>query len=214
MNDLVIVGAGGLGREVAWMVERINQVNPKWNLLGFIDDSEKLKGSIVNGYPVLGSTEWLNKNKFNNLFAVCAIGASKVRKAVVSRLENVKFATLIDPMALISDKVKIGEGSIICANSVLTVDITIGLHNIINIDCTIGHDAILQDFVTLYPSVNISGNTFIGECVEMGTGSQIIQGVKVGEDTIVGAGAVIVKDLPRKCTAVGVPAKPIKFSTL
>lgn len=212
MNDLVIVGAGGLGREVAWMVERINQVNPKWNLLGFIDDSEKLKGSIVNGYPVLGSTEWLNKNKFNNLFAVCAIGASKVRKAVVSRLENVKFATLIDPMALISDKVKIGEGSIICANSVLTVDITIGLHNIINIDCTIGHDAILQDFVTLYPSVNISGNTFIGECVEMGTGSQIIQGVKVGEDTIVGAGAVIVKDLPRKCTAVGVPAEPIKFN--
>ena len=78
-------------------------------------------------------------------------------------------------------------------------------------DCTVGHDAVLNDFVTLYPSVNISGITNIGKASELGTGTQIIQGKRVGDYSIVGAGAVIVKDIPEKCTAVGSPAKPIKF---
>jgi len=213
MNNLVIIGAGGFGREVAWLAERINQIKPTWNILGFVDDAEKLHGSIVGSYPVLGGTEWLLEHK-NDVFAVCSIGASKTRKDVVNKLDGVKFATLIDPSVIISDRVRIGEGSIICAGTIITVDIVIGSHNIINLDCTVGHDAVLKNFVTLYPSVNISGNTILGECVEMGTGSQIIQGIEIGNNTIVGAGAVVVKDLPSDCTAVGVPAKPIKFSTL
>ena len=91
------------------------------------------------------------------------------------------------------------------------MDVTIGSHVIINLDCTVGHDAVINDFVTLYPSVNVSGSTVLGECVEIGTGCQIIQGIAIGEGTIVGAGAVVVKELPRECTAVGSPAKPIKF---
>ena len=92
------------------------------------------------------------------------------------------------------------------------MDITIGSHVIINLDCTIGHDAVLQDCVTLYPSVNVSGNCTIGECVELGTGMQIIQGRSVVKDTIVGAGAVVVKDLEEKGTYVGVPAGKISYS--
>ena len=110
-----------------------------------------------------------------------------------------------------SELINIGEGTIICAHSILTVNIEIGKHVIINLDCTVGHDAILQDFVTLYPSVNVSGITNIGRCSELGTGVQIIQAKMVGNYSIVGAGAVIVKDIPDKCTAVGSPAKPIKF---
>ena len=110
-----------------------------------------------------------------------------------------------------SDRVFIGEGSIICAGSIITVDIRIGKHVILNLDCTVGHDACLEDFVTVYPSVNVSGNVLVEECAELGTGTQIIQGKKIGAQTIVGAGAVVVKDLPEKCTAVGSPAKPIKF---
>ena len=110
-----------------------------------------------------------------------------------------------------SKRIEIGEGSIICAGNILTVDIQIGKHVIINLDCTVGHDAVLHDFVTLYPSVNVSGITDIGECVELGTGMQIIQGKKVGAGSIVGAGAVVVKDIPDKCVAVGSPAKAIKF---
>ena len=209
MKDLIIIGAGGFGREVAWLVERINKIEPTWNLLGFIDDNESIIGTIINGYKVLCSTKEIEKYK--NSFFVCAIGSSKTRKQIIERLEDYKFATILDPTVETSNLVEIGEGSIICAHTIMTVNIKIGRHVIINLDCTIGHDAILEDFVTLYPSVNVSGITHYGECVELGTGSQIIQGKNVGKGTIVGAGSVVVKDLPEECTAVGAPCKPIKF---
>lgn len=210
MKKLVIVGVGGFGREVAWLVERINSVQPTWELLGFIDDNAETHGTVVNGYPVLGGCEWVVSQN-GNTYVACAVGASKTRRKLVERLKGANFATLIDPKVEMSERIKMGEGCIICAGTILTVDITLGSHVIINLDCTIGHDAVLSDYTTLYPSVNVSGNTHLGECAEMGTGSQIIQGLKVGEGTIVGAGAVVVKELPGECTAVGSPAKPIKY---
>ena len=206
MRRLVIVGVGGFGREVAWLVERINDEQPSWDVLGFVDDNEALHGTMVNGYPVLGDTGWLREQD-KDLYAVCAIGSSKTRKKVVSQLEGVSFATLIDPSVHMSDRVLIGGGCVICAGAIVTVDIEIGSHVIVNLDCTIGHDAVVKDFVTLNPSVNVSGNTVLGECVEMGTGSQIIQGVEVTDGTIVGAGAVLVKDIAESGTYVGIPAR-------
>ena len=213
MKDLIIIGASGFGREVAWLVERINKVALTWSLLGFIDDSEVLQGKMVNGYPVLGKTE--DVVRFPDAYFVCAVGSSRTKEKIVTRVKgynpSILFGTVIDPSVVLSDLVTIGEGSIICAQSILTVNITIGKHVIINLDCTIGHDAVLLDFVTLYPSVNVSGFSKIGHAVELGTGLQIIQGKTVGDYSIVGAGAVIVKDIPPNCTAVGSPAKPIKF---
>lgn len=213
MNNLIIIGASGFGREVAWAVERQNIVNPTWNLLGFIDDNDSIQGTEINGYKVLGKTD--DTIKFPDAFFVCAVGASKIRERIIGHVKelnpDIKFGTVIDPSVEMSDFVTIGEGSIICAHTIITVNIAIGNHVIINLDCTIGHDAVLRDFVTVYPSVNISGNTDIGLAVELGTGMQIIQGKTIGQGTIVGAGAVVVKDLPAHCTAVGSPAKPIKF---
>ena len=213
MKDLIIFGASGFGREVAWAVERINKVYPTWNLLGFIDDNENLQGAEINGYKVLGKTG--DVSKYADAYFVCAVGASKVREKIVNKMRainpSIKFGTIIDPSVEMSELVDIGEGTIICAHTIITVNITIGNHVIINLDCTIGHDAIVKDFVTLYPSVNVSGITNIGHAVELGTELQIIQGKSVGDYSIVGAGAVITKDIPAKCTAVGSPAKPIKF---
>lgn len=213
MKNLVIIGAGGFGREVAWLVERINQSNPTWNLLGFLDDSEKLQGISINGYPVLGKTDEVVS--YPTAFFICAVGSSCIRKKIIdyvtSLLPEIKFGTLIDPSVEKSNLVSIGEGTIVCAHTIITVNIKIGSHVIINLNCTIGHDAILNDFVTLYPSVNVSGMTNIGYCCELGTGMQIIQEKKVGQYSIIGAGAVVVKDIPEKCTAVGCPAKPISF---
>lgn len=213
-QDLIIIGAGGFGREVAWLVQRINQKSLTWNLIGFVDDDLHMQGMEVDGYPMLGNCE----EALNHPQAafVCAIGSARVREAVVERLESlsngkIRFATLIDPDALVSQRVSVGEGTIICAHAIVTVDITIGRHVIINLDCTVGHDATLGDFVTLYPSVNVSGMTVLENGCELGTGTQLIQNKKVGTYAIVGAGAVIVKDIPEKCTAVGIPAKPIKF---
>lgn len=213
MKSLYIIGAGGFGREVAWLVERINAVNPTWTLEGFIDDNPDVIGTIVGGYPVVGGVDALGALD-HEAWVICAIGAAKVRKVVIEKataFQNVKFATLIDPSVLMSDRVTIGEGSIICAGNIITVDIKLGKHCIVNLDCTIGHDAILEDYVTVYPSVNISGITHIGEGSELGTGMQIIQGKTIGNEAIVGAGAVVVKDIPARCVAVGSPAKPIRF---
>lgn len=210
MKDLYIIGAGGFGREVAWIVERINSIKPTWNLKGFIDDNETLWGSTEGEYHVFGGCEYLSA--LEDVYAVCAVGSSNVRKKIIEKLKDtsVKFATLVDPSVLYSNSVKIGEGAIVCAGTIITVDVNIGDHVIVNLDCTIGHDAVIDDFVTIYPSVNVSGNVLIGECSELGTGTQIIQGKKVVSNTIIGAGAIVVKDCLESGTYVGSPAKKIK----
>ncbi len=213
MKDLIIFGASGFGREVAWAVERQNKVNPTWNLLGFMDDNDEIQGMEINGLKVLGKTR--DVSNYPDVFFVCAVGASRVREKIVSNMKaanpDIKFGTVIDPSVEMSDSVTVGEGTIICAHTIITVNIEIGSHVIINLDCTVGHDAVIKDFVTLYPSVNVSGITNIGHAAELGTGMEIIQGISIGDYSIIGAGAVVVKDIPAKCTAVGSPAKPIKF---
>lgn len=213
MKKIYIIGAGGFGREVAWLIERLNQTKPEWQLQGFIDDNAQIHGSVKGSCPVLGNCEFLEQIE-EEAWVVCAIGAAVVRERVIHKVagfKNVRFATLIDPSVMISPSVALGEGSIICAGTICTVDISIGSHVIINLDCTIGHDVVIKDFVTIYPSVNVSGCVMIGKGVELGTGVQIIQGKTVGRETIVGAGAVVTKDLPERCTAVGAPAHPVKY---
>lgn len=210
MKDLYIIGAGGFGREVAWLVERINKVTPTWNIKGFIDDNESLLHSMEDDYEVVGNCHYLEG--LDEVYAVCAVGNAQIRKKIIDKLANtnIKFATLIDPSVILSNRVEIGEGSIICAGTILTVDICIGKHVIINLDCTLGHDDIINDFVTIYPSVNASGNVEIGECSEVGTGAQIIQGKKIASNTIIGAGAVVVRDIEERGTYVGSPVRKIK----
>lgn len=211
MKDIVIIGTGGFGREVAWLIEDINKVNKEWNIVGFVDDNEDFQGKDVNGYPILGNVDWLKEQELN---VVSAIGNPIAKKNIIKRIENSNniYPVLIHPSVIYSDRVSFGEGTIVCAGSIITVNIEIGAHVIINLDCTIGHDAILGDYTTVLPSVNLSGCVTTGECVNVGTGSALIQGVTIGKNTIIGAGAVVIQDLPSNCTAVGTPAKPIKFN--
>lgn len=212
MNDLIIIGASGFSREIGWVVERINNANPTWNFLGYLDDDPKKAGQILNGVPVLGTTD--DAKKYPNAYFACAIGASKLRKSVVTRVKaanpQMKFATLVDPDVAISPYVAIGEGTIICPGNSITVNITLGEHVVINMNCTIGHDAVLEDFASLYPSVNISGNVHIKTCTEIGTGTQVLQGLTIAENTIVGASAAVIRDITEPGTYVGVPARKIK----
>lgn len=213
MKNLYIVGAGGFGREAAWLVKRMNEQLPAWNLLGFLDDDKSKHGMMEDGYPVAGGIDLLSDAE-ENTYVVCAVGSAKVRKMLIERINqypNVRYATLIDPDAILSESVTIGEGSIICAGTIITVDITIGKHVILNLDCTVGHDAVLGDYVTMYPSVNVSGMVKVGACTELGTGAHLIQQIKVGTNSVIGAGSVVIRDIPDSCTAVGNPAKVIKF---
>lgn len=212
IKKLVLLGTGGFGREVAWLVERINAVRPTWNLIGFLDDNESLRGTHVGRYPVIGGLDWLINQE--DIYVTCTIRSAKVRNSIIQRLMNdgwKQFATLIDPSVISSDRNKIGEGTIVCAHTILTVDVVIGSHVMVNLNCAIEHDVRIEDYCTLYPSVNVSGGTVLGDCVEIGTGSQVGPNVRLEAGTIVGAGVVVARDLLAHCTSFGISTMPIKF---
>ena len=211
MKDLVIFGAGGFGREVLQIVLDQNEDQRTWNFLGFLDGNPDLLGKEIHGFPVLGGAEWLRGR--SGVHVAVAVGNPAVKKKIVREIlemgEN-SFATLIHPDVWIGRNVFIDPGTIICSGNRITTDIRIGAHVILNLNCTVGHDAIIEDFATLYPGVHVSGNVHLEEGAEIGTGTAIIQGVRVGAWTTVGAGAAVVRDLPPGVVAVGVPAKVIK----
>lgn len=117
---------------------------------------------------------------------------------------------MIDPSVIVGKNAVIGEGSILCAGTVLAIAAKIGLHCIVNFNCTLGHDTILQDFCTVHPGCNISGKVTVGECSDIGTGTKIIQGKRIAPYSIIGAGAVVVKNIEECGTYVGNPARKIK----
>lgn len=213
MRDIVIIGAGGFGREVQWLIERINaqKEEAEWNILGYIDDGIA-KGTEINGYEVLGDVSFLQDME-QPVHVVCAIGNSVIRQKLINKLikkENVIFPNLVDPTAVISDTATIGRGNIICAGSVISTNVTIGDFCTFDWNCTIGHDADIYDFVMAYPNVNISGFVKTGEILEIGTGTQIIQGVQLCDNVVIGAGTVVIRDITEAGTYVGSPARRVK----
>ena len=210
MKNIVIIGAGGVGREVSLIIQQINELEQTWNLLGFIDDNTDNWGKVINGYSVIGgidSLEFLS----NDTYIVIAIANYKVKKNIVNKINNkFKFATIVHPKVWIHDYMTVGEGTIIYEGAILTANIEIGNHVIISPKCGVGHDSIIKDYVSLLWNVNVSGNDLIEEGVMMGSGSTVIQGKKIGKGSIIGAGAVVVNDIESFSTAVGVPAKVIK----
>lgn len=212
MKKIAIIGAGGFGREVKMLIDQINAVEKKYECIGYFDDGKE-KGTLINGLPVLGKVSDLNA--VTEVVSVAlALGNPEYKKKVVTLIDNVNviFETLIHPTVLIGiDEVTIGKGTIICAGNILTCNIAIQDYVTLNLACTIGHDTVLENFVSLMPAVNVSGEVVLEEAVYVGTGAKIINQVAVGKNTTIGAGAVVSKSLPENCTAVGIPAKPIKF---
>lgn len=211
MKEIAIVGAGGFGREVKMLIDHINEIEPQYELVGFYDD--KRYKDLINGKPYLGTISDAASIDEEISFVI-AIGDPSTKKAVVEKLQKPMFyfPNLIHPSVVVgNDDVNLGKGNIICAGSILTVNIDIKDFVILNLCCTVGHDTIIKSFSSLMPAVNISGEVLINECVYVGTGAKIINLLEIGENSIVGAGAVVAKSLPPNCTAVGIPAKPIKF---
>lgn len=210
MKNIVIVGAGGLGREVAWLIEDINQVKQEWNILGYLDDDETVQGNHLGKHKVIGTVDYLRDKELN---VVIAIANPLIRRKIYRKIKQTKniFPTLIHPSVMYSDTVTFNKGVIVSAGTILTVDINLGDFSIIDRNCNIGHDTKIKDFATVLPSTTLSGNILIAKNAFIGTGTTIIQGLKIGKNSVIGAGAVVTKDIPKNCTAIGIPAKPIKF---
>lgn len=206
---LVIVGAGGLGREVAALIEARNAQESRWDLQGYVDDDEGLHDTSVMEYPVLGPVDWLSGQR--SLFYAIAIGEGKTRRHVASRIDDAQAqpTSLLHPSVSIHRTTTVGPGTIICGGASPTVNVQIGAHVVVDQHCTVGHDSTLADFVTLHPGSRISGSVRLETGVTLGAGAVVLPNTRIGAHATVGAGAVVTEDLSPNCTAVGVPARPL-----
>lgn len=213
MKDILIIGAGALGKEVAQLIKDINGISMQWNFIGFIDETPEKKNTRVNNDLVLGGFEWFEKHPAKDIWAVCAIGNPRDKYSLVQKAKavNLKFANLIHPSAGKNKFIEMGEGNIVCYHVFLSVNIKVGDHVVINPGCGIGHDTIIHDYATLYWDITLSGNVVIHEGCEIGSKAVVIPGKTVGPWSVMGAGAVVIDNLPGSCTAVGVPARIIKL---
>ena len=191
MRDLVIVGAGGHGREVLQLARDINRQSPQWNVLGFVDDAY-IEPRQVGDVPLLGALDWLAGQACS---VVVAIGAPAIRRRVVQRLLALgtrDFACLLHPSAIVGARVELGLGTIVCAGAVLTTDIILGEHVIVNTASVVSHDCRLADFVTLAPRVTLSGSASLAEGVEVGVAAAVMQGLSLEAWSKVGGGACVI----------------------
>jgi sugar O-acyltransferase (sialic acid O-acetyltransferase NeuD family) len=212
---VVIVGAGGSGRETYWVLrDFIAQSKSPIEFQGFVAldtpepglldrlDAEFLGDprNLVNRLP--NASTWS--------YAL-GIGSAKYRRHMDEVLshQGLKPLSLMHPMVQIGPDVNIGSGAVVCANTVITTNVRIGIAAQLNIGCVVGHDARIGDYVTMAQGVNIAGNVTIGNDATIFTGAIVLPGVNIGEGSTIGAGAVVVKDVAPHSTVVGVPAKPL-----
>jgi sugar O-acyltransferase (sialic acid O-acetyltransferase NeuD family) len=207
--ELVIVGAGGFGREVldvvdaGWWPEGAPQV------LGFVDDDLSARAEVeALGEVFLGPVDAMGSLDARYFVG---IGSPKVRRRLDERLTGFG-RTAHDPvvhrLAGVGRRVALGAGTVVCGGAMLTTNIVAGRHLHVNLNATVGHDCVIGDFVTLAPGVSISGHVTIGDGVEFGTGAVVLPGVTIGDGAMVGAGAVVTRDVEPGVTVIGMPAKP------
>ena len=202
-GQLVIVGAGGFGREVHAVFEAINAAGGALDLIGYVDDlgaSDELLARL--GTSRLGGVDVLSTDGGpvdDGVGYVVAIGAGEVRRRIDARLTAAgrRPLTLVHPMATVGGDNRIGEGCILTAGARVTTNISLGRHTQLHVNCTIGHDSVLDDFVSVYPGATVSGNVTIGAGSTVGTGANVLPGVTIGE-----------ADIEPGVTVVGVPARP------
>jgi sugar O-acyltransferase (sialic acid O-acetyltransferase NeuD family) len=213
MKNIVVIGAGGLAKEIAFLIDEINSQNSEWNILGFIDNNNENIGQNNGKYRIYNTDEWLI-NCNDNISIAFGIGEPIIiKKLLVSfkKNKNIFYPNLIHPNVIGDwDNISMSEGNTLCSGNIFTTDITIGSFNCFNLSCTIGHDSIIGDFNIINPSVNISGGVKLGSEILLGTGSQILQYKQICNKNIIGAGAVVSKNIDESGVYVGIPARKIK----
>lgn len=214
MQKVIILGAGGFAREVLWVFMERNKIKSQWEVLGFIDENIENHGKTICGLPVLGGFEWFETIDRAEIKVICGIGTPKIKQYFIKKCKilGLQFCKIIHPSVEMSEYVEIGEGTIITAGNIITTQVKIGNHVSLNLDCTVGHDDVIEDYCNIAPGVHISGNVVLREGVDLGTGAVILQGLTVGKWSSIGAGAVVVRDVPDHVTAVGVPARVLRYN--
>lgn len=203
----MLIGAGGHGREVLDVVEAINTVTPTYRVVGFLDDGDPDPSLIEGrGYSVIGPSA---EAKALGVAFVLSLGSSRDRKTIDDELQaaGLPSPVLVHPHATIGPDVQLGPGCVVTAGARFGNHIRVGRHGHVNMNSTVHHDCVLEDYVTLSPGVHLNGNVVVREGVFFGTAATVIPGREIGAWATIGAGAVVVRDIPAGVTATGVPAR-------
>lgn len=215
-QPLVLIGAGGFGRETAETVRAINADHearvgkPVWELLGFLDDDPSLRRASVSGTPVLGGIDQLADLRDARV-VVCTghPGNFTSKRSIVQRLglASARYATLVHPAAALSPSCRLGPGTIVLAGAVGTTDVEIGAHVGIMPQAVLTHDDLLDDFVTVAAGVRVAGAVHVQEGAYLGAGCLIREHCTIGPWALVGMGAVVTRDIPGREVWAGAPAR-------
>ena len=213
MKKLVLLGAGGFGREVAASIlPFMNQREPSYELIGFIDDGEQYHtGMMIDGYPWLGRQEWILDHK-DDVYCTCTIGSAKMKAAIQRKLteQGVRFATLIGYGAYVAPYSEIGPGSVLYGWTQISVNCKIGVGVVLNDSVRIGHDVTIGDYTSIMPGTGISGGCIIGKEVDIGGHAYVVPGRKIGDGAKIAAGSIVFTNVKAGTTVLGNPAKRMK----
>jgi sugar O-acyltransferase (sialic acid O-acetyltransferase NeuD family) len=206
---IVIAGAGGFGREVhSWLTTspRFLEQNHVTEI-AFVSDVSPVRPVPA---PIISTIVDFVPREAD--FLICAVGSPAGRRTVVDALSahNAKFATFVHDTAVIGRDVSLHEGDVICPGVILTTDIDVGRHVHININCSIGHDVKIGDFVTLSPACNLMGGVTVESDVFFGTAATVVPGRVVSQSTSIGAGSLVIKDIESFVTAYGNPCVVVR----
>lgn len=209
MKQLLIVGAGGFGREVLSWLKDIPSSDCKWQIVGFLDDNPEALENYECDIPIVGSFSDFDP-RADDCF-VMAVGSPPLKLKVGELLEQkgAEFISLVHPSATIGRNVQLGRGCVICPNVTITCDVTIGPFVTINVHATVGHDVALGPGCTLNAHADVTGFVQLGKAVFVGSHGSILQHVQVGDFATIGAGSVVVRNVKPEITVFGVPAKKV-----
>lgn len=211
MKNLVIIGAGGFGREVADTVASINAKAATYKVLGFIDDDEGIWGRTTNDITVLGGRDTLKKLCVGRaLCGVMAILNADARRQLAAALAGmITWENIVHPTALVSRYAQLGVGNILREFVVVASNAVVGDHCMVNANSGLGHDVRVGDFASVMTHCDVTGGATLGASVFMGTGARVLPGVKVGDRAFICAGAVVFSDVEEGSKVLGNPARVI-----
>ncbi len=206
-KEIVIIGAGGHAKVIIDLIESMPEISRKYKV-ELLDDNIPI-GTLICGKKITGTISNCLNYSADAKFII-SIGNNKIRRKVAEKYQ-LPYISLIHPSAVIGKNVDLGQGTVVMANAVINCESKIGKHCIINTSATIDHECMLGDYVHISPGVHLGGQVSVGEESWIGIGSCVKNNVDIGKKVVVGAGTVVIKGLAEKCTAVGNPAKIIKW---